>query len=66
MYVTKRFLELFRKKVLIERNSYLMNELIQDIYEVSLESKLQDTIRKHIDLLEKGLSRNSEILLDFI
>ena len=66
MYVTKRFLELFRKKVLIERNSYLMNELIQDIHEVSRENKLQDTIRKHINLLERDLSRNSEILLDFI
>ena len=66
VYVMKIFLELFRKKVHIERNSYLMNELIQDIHEVSRENKLQDTIRKHINLLERDLSRNSEILLDFI
>ena len=66
VYVMKIFFELFRKKVHIERNSYLMNELIQDIHEVSRENKLQDTIRKHINLLERDLSRNSEILLDFI
>ena len=66
VYVMKRFLELFRKKVLIDRNAYLMTELIQDIHEVSLENGLQDAIIKHIHLLKKGLSKNSEILLDFI
>ena len=41
----KIFENYFVKKVDIEKNSYLMNELIQDIHEVSLENKLQDTIR---------------------
>ena len=37
----KRFLELFCKKVLIDRNVYLMTELLmQDIHEVSLENGL--------------------------
>ena len=37
----KRFLELFCKKVIIDRNLYLMTELlIQDIHEVSLENGL--------------------------
>ena len=62
----KIFLELFRKKVLIDTNAYLMTELIQDIQEVSLENSLQDAIIKHTHLLKKGLSKNLEILLDFI
>ena len=67
VYVMKRFLELFRKKVLIDRNAYLMTELIQDIHEVSLENGLQDAIIKHTHLfLTNALSKNSEILLDFI
>ena len=37
MYVMKGFFELFRKKTLIDRNAYLMTELIQDIDKVSLE-----------------------------
>ena len=37
MYVMKGFFELFRKKTLIDRNAYLMTELIQDIHKVSLE-----------------------------
>ena len=61
----KRFLELFRKEKLFDRNTYLMTELIQDIHEVSLENGLQDAIIKHIHL-KKGLSKNSEFLLDFI
>ena len=55
VYVMKRFLELFRKKVLIDRNAYLMTELIQDIHEVSLENGLQDAIIKHTHLLKKRL-----------
>ena len=43
-----------------------MTELIQDIHEVFLENGLQDAIIKHTHLLKKGLSKNSEILLDFI
>ena len=35
----KRFLELFCKKVLIDRNAYLKTELIKDIHEVSLENR---------------------------
>ena len=50
-----RFLELFRKKVLIDRNAYLMTELIQDIKEVSLENGLQDTFIKHTHLFKKRL-----------
>ena len=46
----KRFLELFRKKVLIDRNAYLMNKLLQGIHEVFLENKLQDAIIKHTHL----------------
>ena len=42
----KIFLELFRK-VLINRNAYLMTELIQDIHEVSYENRLQDATIKH-------------------
>ena len=62
----KRFLELFRKKVLIDRIVYLMTEPIHDIHEVLLESELQDAIIKHAHLLKKGLLKNLEILLDFI
>ena len=37
----KRFLELLCKKVIIDKNLYLMTELlIQDIHEVSLEKGL--------------------------
>ena len=43
-----------------------MTELIQDIHEVSLENGLQDAIIKHTHFLKKGLSKNSELLLDFI
>ena len=46
----KKFLELFRKTVLIDRNAYLMIELIQDIHEVSPENGLQDAIIKHTHL----------------
>ena len=66
VYIMKRYLELFRKKVLIDRNAYLMTELIQDIHKVSLENGRQDAIIKHTHLLKKGLSKNSETLLDFI
>ena len=62
----KRFLELVRKKVLIDWNAYLMTELIRDIHEVFLENRLKDAIIKHIHLLNKGLSKNLEILLDSI
>ena len=41
VYVIKRSLELFRKKVLLDRNVYLMTELLQDVHEVSLENGLQ-------------------------
>ena len=40
VYVMKKFLDLFHKKVLIDRNAYLMTELVQDIHEVSLENGL--------------------------
>ena len=66
VYIMKRFLELFCKKVLTDRNACLMTELIQDIHEVSLENGRQDAIIKHTHLLKKGLSKNLEILLDFI
>ena len=49
----KRFLELFRKEKLFDRNTYLMTELIQDIHEVSLENGLQDAIIKHIHLKKR-------------
>ena len=49
----KRFLELFRKEKLFDRNMYLMTELIQDIHEVSLENGLQDAIIKHIHLKKR-------------
>ena len=62
----KRFLELFRKKVLIDGNAYLMTKLIQDIDEVSVENEVQDAIIKYTHLLKKGFSRNSEILLALI
>ena len=55
VYVMKRFLELFRKKVLIDGNAYLMTELIQDIDEVSVENELQDAIIKYTHLLKKRL-----------
>ena len=51
----KRFSELFRKKALIDRNAYLMTELIQDIYEVSLENGLQHAIINHAHLFKKRL-----------
>ena len=51
----KRFLELFRKKVLIDGNAYFMTELIQDIDEVSVENELQDAIIKHTHFLKKRL-----------
>ena len=66
VYVMKRFLEFFRKKELIDRNTYLMTALIQGIHEVSLENGLQHTIIKYTHLLKKDLSKNSEILLNFI
>ena len=53
--VMKIFLELFRKKVLIDRNGYLMTELIQDIHEVSLENGLEDAMIKHTHLFKKRL-----------
>ena len=62
--VMKRFLELLRKKVLVDRNACLMTELIQDIHEVSLGDELQDAVRKHTHLLKKRLSKNSKTLLD--
>ena len=44
-----------------------MTELIQDIHEVFLENGLKDIITKHTYLFKKkGLSKSSEILLDFI
>ena len=43
-----------------------MTELIQDIHEVSPENGIQDAIIKHIHFLIRGLSKNSEILLDFV
>ena len=43
-----------------------MTELIQNIHEASLENGLQDAIIKHIHFIKKGLSKNSEFLLDFI
>ena len=42
-----------------------MTELIQDIHEVSLESGLEDAAIKHTHFFKKGLSKNSEFLLDF-
>ena len=62
----KIFSEVVRKKVLIDRNAYLMTELIQDIHEVFLEKRYKDAIIKHKHLLKKSLSKNSEILLNFI
>ena len=53
-------------EILIAKNAYLTTELIQHIHEVSLENGLQDSIIKDNHLLKKGLSKNSEILLDFI
>ena len=53
--VVKKCLELFSKKVLIDRNAFFMSELIQGIHEVSLENGLQDAIIKHAHLLKKGL-----------
>ena len=52
--------------MLIDRNLYLMTELVQDVHEVSLENGHQDGTIKHTHLVKKGLSKNSEILLDFI
>ena len=46
----KRFLELFREKVLIDRTAYLMTKLIHGIHEASLENKLQNAIIKHTHL----------------
>ena len=43
-----------------------MTKLIRDIHEVSLENRLKDAIIKHIHLLNKGLLKNSAILLDSI
>ena len=37
---------IFRKRVLIDKNSYLKTELIQDIHEVSIENGLQDAFIK--------------------
>ena len=61
----KRFLELFRKKVLIDGNVYLMTELIQDIHEVSVENELQDAIIKHTHLLKKRLFEEFENSIGF-
>ena len=58
MYVMKGFFEVFRKKTLIDRNAYLMTELIQDIHKVSLEVPV---FKK-----KKCLSKSLEILLDFL
>ena len=61
MHAMKKILELFRKKVLIDRNAYLMTELIQDIHKVSLENGLKDAIRNiSSSFLKKGLPKNSE------
>ena len=57
MYVMKGFFKLFRKKTLIDRNAYLMTELIQDIDKVSLEVSV---------FKKKCLSKSLEILLDFL
>ena len=57
VYVMKGFFELFRKKTLIDRNAYLMTELIQDIDKVSLEVSV---------FKKKCLSKSLEILLDFL
>ena len=46
VYVMKRFLELFRKKELMDRNTYLMTAPIQGIHEVSFKKKTCQRIRK--------------------
>ena len=53
----KGFFELFRKKTLIDRNAYLMTELIQDIDKVSLEVSV---------FKKKCLWKSLKILLDFL
>ena len=64
-FVMKRFLKLFREKVLIDRNAYLMTELIQDIHKVSVENGLQDAIIKHNHLLKKRFVEKFENSVGF-